>query len=413
MTKTQTTVLERKHLGVFHFEFEEKSAGAGESGAAVPSMIHLIPVGTWAHDVYGPIVIGATDIREFVQNFDAKIRKGVFITAGHEGYAELPAQGWITRVEARDNGLWGEVEWTALGVETLTDKQYKFFSPEFYPIYEDPETHVISRNVLTGGALTKSPYFKELEAVVFSDKNIKKVKANDNTMDITTILAKDKATLTDEEKAFLVEHKAELSAEQIETVKDVVPALAEAPAETDEEKATREEKEKGDANEAAGLNRDGSAKSTEVQASDKKIVQITAGEHAALTKAANEGKEAYAELQRNKLTMSVKALVFNSKTNSTGKFLPKEEAALRTFMEKMDDGQRKQFADLVALIPASQLFTEKGEAAASTGSAEAEVEAKTSKLMSEKKMSYSDALKQTFAEDSSLHERYVAETEGK
>lgn len=37
-------------------------------------------------------------------------------------------------------------------------------------------------------------------------------------------------------------------------------AAAEAPAETEEEKAAREEKEQGDANEAAGLNRDGSAK---------------------------------------------------------------------------------------------------------------------------------------------------------
>lgn len=406
MTKAQTTVLERKHLGIFQFEFEEKG-GADE--AAIPSMIHLIPVGTWAHDVYGPIVIGATDIREFKQNFDAGIRKGVFITAGHEGYSELPAQGWIKAVEARSNGLWGEIDWTALGVETLTDKQYKFFSPEFYPIYEDPETHVISRNVLTGGALTKSPYFKELEAVVFSDKNIKKIKANDNTMDITTILAKDKTTLSDEEKAFLVAHKAELTTEQVESVKDVVPALVEAPAETDAEKTAREEKEKGDANEAAGLNRDGSAK--EVQASEKKMVQISAGELAALTKKADEGALAFSQMQAAALTGAVKALIFDSKTNSTGKFLPKEEATLRTFMEKMEPAQRTAFAELVAKIPASQLFTEKGENAGGTGSASAEVEAKTSKLMSESKLSYSDALKHVFGEDKGLHDRYVSETE--
>lgn len=409
MTKAQTKVLERKHLGVFPFEFDE---GKGADEAAIPSMIHLIPVGTWAHDVYGPIVIGPTDIREFEQNYNAKIRKGVFITAGHEGYAELPAQGWIIRVEARSDGLWGEVDWTSLGLETLADKQYKFFSPEFYPIYEDPETHVISRNVLTGGALTKSPYFKELEAVVFSDKHIKKIKANENTMDITTILAKDKSTLTDEEKAFLVEHKADLSAEQIDGVKDVVTGLVDAPAETEEEKTAREEKEKGDANEAAGLNRDGSVK--EVAASEKgKFVQITAGEHAALVKAADEGKQAYAAMRAGALTTAVKGLIFDSKTNTTGKFLPKEEATLRTFIEKLDDKQRVSFADLVAKIPASQLFTEKGSAEAETGSAEAEVEVKTSKLMSEKKMSYSDALKHVFGEDTGLHDRYVSETAAK
>jgi len=53
------------------------------------------------------------------------------------------------------------------------------------------------------------------------------------------------------------EHKAESDAEQQSAFESV---LNEAPAETSEEKAAREEKEKRDANEAAGLNRDGSPK---------------------------------------------------------------------------------------------------------------------------------------------------------
>lgn len=410
MTKVLTPELAKlkasnKYLGIFPFEFDE-GAGEGNGGAAIPSMIHLIPIGTWDHDLYGLIIINPSDIREFEQNYNAGIRKGVFITAGHEGYAELPAQGWITRVESRADGLWGEVDWNELGKATLSDKQYKFFSPEFYRDYEDPETHQAYRNVLTGGALTKSPYFKELEAVVFSDKNIKKqFNDNNNIMDLATILAKDVSTLDEAEKAFLIEHKAELTDEQKAQVTSVIDV---APAETDEEKTAREEKEKGDANEAAGLNRDGSAK-TEVQASEKKLVQITAGELAALTAAANQGKSAFAELQKTKLNSSVAGMIFNSKTNTTGKFLPKEEGALRTFMEKLDDGGRTAFAELVAKIPASQVFTEKGDAGEKTGTAEAEVEARTSKLMSEKKLSYSDALKTVFAEDAGLHNRYTEE----
>jgi len=408
--KTLTTEQARvrasgKYIGIFPFEFDD--GGGGTGSVTIPRTIHLIPIGTWDHDLYGPIIITPADIRQFASNFNAGIRKGIFITAGHEGYAELPAQGWITSVEARDDGLWGVVDWNQLGVETLSDKQYKFFSPEFFLEYADPETHEVTKNVLTGGALTKSPYFKELEAVVFSDRNItKKINTNENIMDIAEILKLDKATLTDEQKAFIKTNADKLTDEQKVEYKDVV-GEADAPAETDEEKTAREEKEKGDANEAAGLNRDGSAK-TAIDASEK--VQISAGELAALTKAANEGKSAFAELRTSKITASVKSLVFNSKTNSVGRFLPKSEAALQSFMEKLDDGQRAAFATLVAELPSSQIFAEKGDAGTMTGSAESEVEAKTTKLMTEKKMSYSDALKQTFAEDAALHERYVAET---
>jgi hypothetical protein len=226
-----------KFIGVFPFQFDEE---AGESGVAeIPDTIHLIPIGQWQHDAYGPITITASDIREFVQNFNAGIRKGVPITAGHEGMMELPAVGWIQKVEARDDGLWGTVSWTELGEEALEDRQYKFFSPEFYRDYEDPQDHQIYRNVITGGALTKAPYFKELEAVVFSEK-ILKTNFNEKTMTIAEILAKKMEELSDEEKTFIKEHASELTEEQ----KTAYTSIIEEPkAETEEEKTAREAKE--------------------------------------------------------------------------------------------------------------------------------------------------------------------------
>ncbi len=419
---TKTVVKEKqkaneKLVGIFPLEFSSGKAQADDA-PAIPDTIHLIPIGQWEHDLYGPILITASDIREFVQNFNMGIRKGVFITAGHEGYAELPAVGWVTKVEARDDGLWGEVEWNNLGTGILTDKQFKFFSPEFYRDYEDPQSHQIYRNVMTGGALTKSPYFKELEAVVFSEKNIKKF--NNNNMDLQALLAKDITTLTDEEKAFIKSHASELTEEQKTSHTAIIEEVK---TETEEEKTARETKEaadktaadeekaKGDANEAAGLNRDGSEKTADqMQASDKKIVQISASELQLLRNKADQGVAAFAELQKAKLETAVSTLLF-SETNKAGKFLPKSADSLRKFMAELNESQRATFSGLLAQLPAKQIFTEDGDGSGTAeGTAQAEVDAKVEKKMSENKgMKYSEALKLVMSENKGLEERFDSE----
>lgn len=390
-----------KRVGVFPFEFAEDTAAG-----SIPTSIHLIPIGTWDHDLYGPIIITSSAIQQFVRNFDAKIRKGVFVTAGHEGFSELPAQGWITRVYARDDGLWGDVEWNELGKATLEDKQFKFFSPEFYPEYADPETHEVYQNVLTGGALTKSPYFKELEAVVFSDKNISKTFSDNQTMNIQDILKKKASERSAEEAKFLTDNKATMSeSEKTQFEGEAADAI----------KAS--EKETGDANEAKGLNRDGSAKvvtaKEPIVADDKGMVKISAAEFAILTGKADEGAKAFKELGENKLTAAVSALMF-SESNKSGKFMPKSEATLKTFMEKLNDEQRKQFSDLIAQLPDQKLFSELGESGAgATGTVVKEVEAKVATIQaSDKNIKYSDALRKVFSETPGLQARYDKELQG-
>ena len=401
-----------KYIGIFPLEFAEAE------GVSIPGTIHLIPIGQWEHDLYGPILITFADIREFAQNFNAGVRKGVFITAGHEGFEELPATGWITSVEAKEDGLWGDVEWNELGKATLSDKQYKFFSPEFCRDFEDPQTHQLYRNVLTGGALTKSPYFKELEAIVFSEKNLK-AKFNtseNNIMNLQELLAKKIEELTDEEKAFIKAHKDELTEEQKVSHTAVVD---DASTETEEEKTAREEKEKGDANEAAGLNRDGSAKEdapagdgTEVKASEK--VTINASELKILREKADQGALAFADLEKRKLDDSVGALTYSA-TNKNGKFLPKTADKLRTFMAKLSSEQRLAFSALVNDLPKTQVFNEEGGSAnAAEGTAEAEVEAKVAEKIaasekSGKTMKYSEALRLVMSENEGLETRFDSE----
>lgn len=401
---TKQTKMNDKYVGVFPFKFKDAKSDAVE----IPDTIQLVPIGQWEHDMYGSILITKNDIKEFIQNFNSEVRKGVYITAGHEGYAELPAQGWISKLEARDTGLWGKVEWNELGVKTLSDKQFKFISPEFYRDYEDPQTHQIYRNVLIGAALTKSPYFKELEAVVFSDKNIN-IKFNDNnTMDLKTLLAKKIEELTDAEKAFIVEHKAELTEEEktaVTSIIDVVPAEDPKPVE-----APVEAPKPVEAPVEAPVE-DPKPVEAPVTASDKGAMkQISMSEYNLLKEKADAGAQAFKELNEQKLTLAVDALVFSS-TNTAGRFLPKSKDNLRAFMEKLDASQRVSFSAILSeVVSSKELFSENGSDEGKPGDARTEVDTKVeAKMKANGKLKYSDALKQVFSENEGLEARYSKE----
>lgn len=377
---------------------------------AVTDEIHVVPVGEWEHPYYGPMKITTSDIAEFIKNFKDKVRRDIPITAGHDNGGnggELPAIGWFKELYDRGvNGLYAFVEWTEEGKTLLKSKAFKYFSPEFYEVYSDPETGVSYNHVLVGGALTNKPYFKELEPVVsFSEPGIINQFSEEKSMNIKDILAKKVADLTDEEKTFLVEHKDELTDDQKTEFASVVGSTE---GETEEEKTAREAKEQGDANEAAGLNRDGSAKETtptpQVDASEKKIM-MSESEATALRAKADQGAQAFAELEAMKITASVDLMVFSEK-NKEGSFAPKQKDSVVSFMKSLSEVQRVQFSTIVANMPKVSLFKEIGDGEAAGSDAAKAVETAVQKLMSETKKSYSVCLKQVFKENPDLEKRY-------
>ena len=189
----------------------------GSAFAEITNEIHVVPTGEWDHSLYGEMKITAADIAEFKRNFDEKVRLKLPITAGHDNGmngGELPAIGWFKEVTDRGvKGLYAFVEWTEDGKRLLQDGAFKYFSPEFYEQYSDPETGEKRSHVLVGGALTNRPYFRELDPVVaFSEPGI--MNQFKEPMDLKDILAKKPEELNDEEKTHLRDQKAELDADQ-------------------------------------------------------------------------------------------------------------------------------------------------------------------------------------------------------
>lgn len=101
----------------------------------LPEWIQLVPAGEH---------IKALDGREFtnpnpqaiVDAFNADPRD-VAVDWNHsseikaEMGEESPAAGWINAMEVRDGAVWGRVDWTKRGGETVTAKEYRYISPAF------------------------------------------------------------------------------------------------------------------------------------------------------------------------------------------------------------------------------------------------------------------------------------------
>lgn len=103
------------------------------SDGSVPEWVQLLPVAkgeVTTFDGRGPYHV--TDLQSVIQASMAWER-GIPIDENHAtdlrpGH-EAPARGWITELQARDDGLWGRVEWTAAGRALVADKAYRGISP--------------------------------------------------------------------------------------------------------------------------------------------------------------------------------------------------------------------------------------------------------------------------------------------
>jgi hypothetical protein len=133
--------------------FEVALAASDGGAAALPEWVQLTPRGA----------VQARDGRRFV--FDPERLAAAFTAGGlklpidfeHEAeYTMLlgarPARGWIIAVEARADGLFGQIEWLPDAVTALTAKSYRYISPTFWR-----DADGVSARLLKGAALVASP----------------------------------------------------------------------------------------------------------------------------------------------------------------------------------------------------------------------------------------------------------------
>lgn len=106
-----------------------------DTASGAPEWIHLLPATDrpiLTRDGRGPYrVIDAHQViansRAYMAELPIDENHAIDIAAPKGGRAV--AHGWIDRMEAREDGIWGHVEWTPSGRDLLSAQSYRYISP--------------------------------------------------------------------------------------------------------------------------------------------------------------------------------------------------------------------------------------------------------------------------------------------
>jgi phage I-like protein len=101
------------------------------AGAVLPEWIRVLPLGAVElADEREPFTVDEESLAGMVTGFRGR---GVDLVIDYEHQSlkgeRAPAAGWIKELEARDDGLYARVEWTAQAEEYLKAREYRYFSP--------------------------------------------------------------------------------------------------------------------------------------------------------------------------------------------------------------------------------------------------------------------------------------------
>lgn len=145
--------------------------GAINLTEGLPHIIEVARVAEGQHVSHGKIKITQQDLESMEINFKANIT-GIDL-AVNEDHQKNEAFGWYKDVflSFDKQTLYGQIQWNSKGIHALSEKEYRYFSPEFRFNFVHPYTGIEHGPTLLGGALTNYP-FLELEPIIgLTNKN--------------------------------------------------------------------------------------------------------------------------------------------------------------------------------------------------------------------------------------------------
>lgn len=131
----------------------------------VPEWIHILPSGTFSGDdgrgpyhVSDPEKLIAASLPTGGRPLPVDYAHGTVL-----GARDGAAAGWITALQARDDGIWAKVEWTKAGRQAVASREYRFISP----MLRADGVKNLSGDVtlLSGAGLTNAPNLSQILAL--------------------------------------------------------------------------------------------------------------------------------------------------------------------------------------------------------------------------------------------------------
>jgi hypothetical protein len=134
------------------------------SASEPPEWIPLLPLpGLYRHPVYGDLDISEDRNARFVENFNAGVYQSLVpLDAEHQSKLS-GAVAWMDSLRQNDDGSVDAhiKEWTPRGQSLMEEGAYKYISPEWFDVWEDPADGKLYADIVIGAALTNHPFFKD------------------------------------------------------------------------------------------------------------------------------------------------------------------------------------------------------------------------------------------------------------
>lgn len=145
------------------------ASALAQTGDEAPAWIRLVPAGEFrAVDGRGPwrIADAASVITASLKAAPLPLDENHATDHAQKNGGAAPARGWITALEAREDGLWGQVEWTPAGRQLLAERAYRAVSP----VIEHRKDGTVLR--LVRAALTNTPAVPDLTLLTEEDPGV-------------------------------------------------------------------------------------------------------------------------------------------------------------------------------------------------------------------------------------------------
>ena len=153
--------------------------------------INILNAGITKGTKYGDLNITEKQLVECVENFNNNVvGRDISIDMTHlNDDGEKPAGAWIKKLWVEGKKLMASVEYTPKAMEMIANKEYKYISVEFAPIFVNHEGRDLC-NVLIGATLTNRPVIKGLDPLKLSEKLIKEKQRKEKVMTKEEMMAK-------------------------------------------------------------------------------------------------------------------------------------------------------------------------------------------------------------------------------
>jgi phage I-like protein len=181
--KDQESILSADISPVRKFSFPVTFPEEKDLASKKTSTVQILKQGKFMHPWYGRIIFDEAFFDKMIANFNANIpQEQIAFDFNH--FPDWGASAWVKKLFKEDNALMAEVEWTKKGKESVSNKEFIYFSSSYTDNYKefyflekqddegnsyDEEVSVNHGPTLLGGGLTNRPFLKGMKPVSLSE----------------------------------------------------------------------------------------------------------------------------------------------------------------------------------------------------------------------------------------------------